>query len=322
MQQQHKSKNIFILFAFLLAASLLVSCKSSGGGNVAPQFNPRSGTEGIVLDFIEDAPPQELYEDSSVPLALKLENKGAADVQQGYLVWNVPSYLFTLEEHSETFELSGKKVDQPQGETKTFYRYAKAKALSPMQEVRTATIGATLCYDYETIFSEEICIDPQFYQSDKKKKPCEVKDITSSGQGGPVVITKVDVAMIPLDEQRLGPRFTVHLRNQGKGTVINKDDVQKACSSETSPNLFNIVYIEEAKLSKIYNLECTGLQRNEQLGRSYILLEEGKESSFICELKSGIPKDQGVFSTPLLIKLGYGYTLTKSKEITIRSRKV
>ena len=52
---------------------------------------------------------------------------------------------------------------------------------------------------------------------------------------------------------------------------------------------------------------------------SYIKLEEG-EDAIKCELKGGIPKSMGTFTTPLMVDLDYGYTFTISKNVLIRKQ--
>ena len=311
----------YLIPALIACFILLTSCGTSTN-NVAPQFNPRTGSQGIDFNFIKDAPPQEIYDGTKAPFAVTLENKGASDVLEGYITWNIPPDIFQIDHAIDSFDLYGKTVNNPQGEQKTLYQYATAKSLPTMQEVQTITIGATLCYAYETQFSMEVCIDPEIPRKTTKNKACTIQDISSSGQGAPLVINKVEVSIAPLDNDQVKPRFKIFIRNQGQGTVINKDEVQTECTSSSGATVYNVIYIEEAKLSKIYNLECSGLRKDSSTGRSYILLDPKAETSFICEVGGGISKDKGAYLSPLTLTLGYGYTETKSQQVEIRSRKV
>jgi len=313
-------KKLFLL-GMMLFLLFILGCGSGSGGRIAEQFNPRTGTEGLVFDFIDDAPPPEIFDGSAVPLAIEIENKGAAEVFEGYVSWQIPTEIFEAETALDYFELYGKTTYNPQGEIKQLYYYAEGKRLPPMQEVQTVTVGATICYNYETVLSEEVCVDTLTFPNDAFEKPCTVQDVRSSGQGAPVVITQVEVLMIPKDDVVI-PRFRIHIRNKGDGLVINKDEVQTACSAETAPNLYNVIYVEEARLSKVYNLQCSGLQRTAGLGKSYFNINQQEDTIFECEYEQGIPTEKGTFITPLVIKLGYGYTKTASKQINIRSRYV
>jgi len=312
-------KKIVAIGLCVLMLIILSGCGSQGNTRVTERFNPRTGYEGITLKFVENAPPDEIFEGYETPIGIEIENKGASDVSSGYLSWNIEKNLFSYEEKKENFDLIGKTPSNPQGDIKMIYNYAKANFLLPEQETAPSLIGATICYEYETVFSSGVCLDPM--PLDKKNKPCEVEDISTSGQGAPVSISSIETSMIQFDEDKVVPSFTIHLQNNGKGTIINKDAIEGACSSKKAEDIFNVIYLEEAKIGADKNLECIGLQSNQQ-GKEYIKLRQNEDNTIKCTFQEGIRKEEGTYTAPLMIRFSYGYAETISKTIQIKSRKV
>ena len=67
-----------ILSFLMLIMLFLTAC---GGFVPQPQdINYFEGTKGIEIEFLENGPPRELYENATFNVNLMLENKGAYDV--------------------------------------------------------------------------------------------------------------------------------------------------------------------------------------------------------------------------------------------------
>src|SRR3989344_5854035 len=69
----------------LVVLIFIVSCTVTNRDKTPTQFNPYQGTDGLVMTFLQNNPPNEVYEDSEFHLAVKLENKGADNIKEGYL---------------------------------------------------------------------------------------------------------------------------------------------------------------------------------------------------------------------------------------------
>ena len=76
---------------------------------------------------------------------------------------------------------------------------------------------ATACYEYKTLASPEVCVDPGFYELTSEQKACQVQDFgLSGGQGAPVAVTFVNVDMV-------GSKvvFEIDVANVGGGRVVS-----------------------------------------------------------------------------------------------------
>ena len=301
-------KRNFILGFFCI---FLIGC--SGQTIVENRYNPYSGSNGVELEFLEGAPHDEIFENSYVPIGVRVENEGASDAQ-GVIVFTIPRTLFDYEIEEFDIDLEGRTIYNSQGGVGVFSLPVHSRGLDIQQEIQTVTVSASTCYDYTTTFSDEVCIDTDYQQVDFTDKSCEIRDLNGGSQGAPVGVTQVDVTMIPHpDQDKVIPELRVTIRNIGSGTVLNEQAVPAHCSggSRNVENLFNVVRVERAQLSNLYPLDCEGLQ---------LRLDEREEASFSCAFPEGIEVVQGSFNTPLVIQLSYGYMETINTDITITKK--
>tara|TARA_Y100000310_G_scaffold15573_1_gene15628 strand:- start:2632 stop:3972 length:1341 start_codon:yes stop_codon:yes gene_type:complete len=73
-----------ISFAFgLLIFVVITGCGGGFGGRDTPitDVDIRTGTDGLVMEFLENAPPKNVFEDGQFPISLKLKNSGAFDIK-------------------------------------------------------------------------------------------------------------------------------------------------------------------------------------------------------------------------------------------------
>ncbi len=337
-------KNIIIIFAILLFIS---GCdRFFGKGNeYAPSITSKdiyTGEEGLYMEFFENAPPAEGFEDSVLPIGMRVYNKGAYDIKGGYLSVSLEKDYMELHEGSLksindkfdlsgehiTFDLNGKNIEHPEGEYDVVTLTARIKDLSesdPQSESHTSLISITSCYEYQTKAVETVCIDTDVYGFKKREKPCEVKKdgITLNSQGAPVAVTKIESEMLPDKDNPsiIKPRFMITVKNLGDGEVIKRDKavVRGACSSEPIGreewnNVNVMVYLSTMDDENKLDCDIT----NEQGKDDGIIILKQKEDKVRCVYEKGFDETKGVFSSPLYVILDYGYTDTISREVKIK----
>lgn len=300
-----------------------------------------TGNGGLEMEFFENAPPQEIFENSILPVGLRLYNKGAYDIKSGYLsiglendymVLNDKSLKsinekmdFSDSEHIQ-FDLKGKTIENPKGEQEVVTFTIETKDLGKIDtqsQYHKSLISITSCYEYQTKAVETVCIDTDVYGLKKREKSCEINErgITLSSQGAPVAVTKIESEMLPSKDNpsKIKPRFTITIKNLGNGEVFEKEKVKAACSSEA------IGYGEWNKVSVIAyistmdeenKLDCDVIKEGARDDGAIILKQ--KEDSIRCIYENGFDEVKGAFSSPLYILLDYGYTDTISREVNIK----
>jgi hypothetical protein len=342
-----KVKNIIIILIILL---FVYGCKG-GNKEYTPTITSKdiyTGKEGLEMEFFENAPPKEIFENSFLPIGLKLYNKGAYDIgasgvnrgtKRGYLSISLEKDYMELNEDSLKsinekvnfrgsehieFDLKGKNIEYPKGEEEVITFTANSKDLAktdPQSEYHDSLISITACYKYQTKAVETVCIDTDVYGFKKRpeERPCDVKTLTLSSQGAPVAVTKIESEMVPKKDNPsvIKPSFLITVKNIGNGEVVKENKVEDACSSRpvnyTEWNNINVkAYISD--MSEGNKLDCDMVNEDDE---GTIILKQ-KQDIIRCSYEKGFDEKKGVFSSPLYIILDYGYTDTISREVRIK----
>ena len=305
----------------------------------------RKGTDGLTMEFLKNAPPENVFEDGKFPVSIKLKNTGAFNIignkntpsiEGGLLVFGFEKAYVDIKPQQVEISIEGKSVFNPKGGEDFVNSNAEAKKIGPQSEKHPSTILATACYPYKTILDTSICIDTDVLGQRRGQKSCIAKDLSfGEGQGAPVAITKIETRMLPQDNAKVKPHFIIHVKNAGNGQVIkngiaeksnpsnlkeiNKNAIEKACSSESlSYKDFNVLNAK-ASLSGVI-LDCDPKEGMQQTAEIRI---KDKEDIVRCTYEGdaknvgGIDASLDPYTAQLKIELDYGYTFTISKDIII-----
>lgn len=201
------SKKTFLILILIITMLAIQGCGGQRG--MVPIF---VGTEGIKIEFINNAPPTNMYEHQPINIMIELWNKGAYTPQPNEeIIVNLrydPIYfdseneqgsLITTDTTGRVTNLAGKSEIWPQGQRiieplKTL----RTREILGTREMPTTNMEVTACYPYKTFLSESICLDTDIYQIESSPL-CRNKGVfTYSSQGAPIAITKLEVDIIPV----------------------------------------------------------------------------------------------------------------------------
>ncbi len=317
-------KKILIILAL---AVFLVSCNQQNPG-IVQDFH--TGTGGLEVDFMQDMPPKEVQEKTSFNIGIKLQNKGAWGINNAKIMlsgydedlfsvkmlepqvddatgYTKPPYM----KHYDA--INGRDFESPYGEIKYLYFEVNNKD-KPLHEDYNANFVLTACYGYFTEASFSVCVDP--VRSEVTKQACEVKPITSDGQGGPVAITKIEPTILFYDGQAK-EQFKISIANKEKGRVTQVKAFPKECSREypwakLSEDELNVVEVWAYLGDK--QIDCN--LDTESVDEFNLKLKERGENAVIC--KTPVEGDVAYVS-PLYIKLRYGYIIDKTKTVLVKA---
>lgn len=302
--------NMLIVMVFLLFS--LSSCSSfSNGGTTITKNDFRKGYSDIEFDFIKDTLPDEISEDSLFSIGLRVKNEGASDVQEGLLVVNYDGdYIQLFGNGQKRFSLEGKNEFNPKGEESEYFFEGKSGFLDLDSKERAVPMMASVCYLYETVLEDTLCIDKSYQtNADVGEKICDVKDERYSGQGGSVGVSEVKLSVL-VDEQTNMANlvFDIIVEHRGNGFIADYDNYRAMCSGRNSvEDDYNVVKIKEITLSE-NPLDC---------GKDEIMLQ-GDEGRIKCSLPYSIPQYQMPYQAPFKIVLEYAYSDIITDEITIK----
>lgn len=307
-------KTIIKILAVVSLIILLTGCSSSGnwvffGDDSEFEYEDyRQGVKEIEMNFLQESPPNEVFEGSDFQVGIRLRNEGGSDTKQAILkVTPLAQELVDIEKIDENpFSMQGRSNVNPKGDEIVYTLPAKAKPLSNLMsglESHEVSIIAKLCYLYESYASPTVCIDTA---GDENTKVCEVKDVTLSGQGAPVAVTNVEVSMIPT-ESGINPNFKIHVKNKGDGHVYHPNYFDSACTKgSSSDEEIDTVFISASLDDR--TLDCTPKH-----------LQLGNENHFTCTTQTPLTS-KGAYTTPLEIKLTYGYMNSIKESVEIKKR--
>lgn len=302
------------IWAVLIVVFVLTGCNNGTGPSISiTDQEIRVGTEGLVIDFIDNMPPVKVYETDTFPVGLKLYNKGAFDIKESYILLNIEQDNVGLVKDAlkRSIKLDGKSAGNPYGDSETINYLLKANELGKEVETITSNILVTTCYKYQTISTNSVCVDTDYYNLKNAVKSCSAAEITSdSGQGGPISITKIEPQMMEEDNV-LKPAFMIYIKNNGNGQVFSSDMVSSACSEQgISRESINYLGVEASFGSEGASLDC----------RPSAIKLKDNEAVIRCIYDDGIDKNKPAYSTVLRIILDYGYTQTMSKQVEIKGQ--
>ncbi len=268
------------------------------------QQNWRTGTQGIVMNFVPNTPPQEVVSSSDVLIYVEYTNKGASKAED--LTFHLTGYDdsilgFVREKSHSGGDLTGKTKFNPEGSQEYILKWLSGinmNFLSGTDSFKQSFV-VTACYGYRTEAYPQICIDPtQFDVIGPSECDYSVKDLGAS-QGAPIVVSKVEKKM-STDKIFLEIEF----QNKGGGNPYVSGD----CLRLQYDQIDKIDIIEGRVGSGNYIFNCNP---------STVRLVNNKGFT-ICETSGGfrMPNTLSEIQVPIKIKYFYRDSLPK-KEITI-----
>ncbi len=306
----------FISLFFLVSVIVFSGCAPKTGEPGTNREDYRQGTEGLYLDFIQDTITRAYEMDPDVRMVVEVRNRGAFPQydQIGQLngrIWvgGFPRDIIDLRPERDLLDeeaLEGKSTYNPDG------GYTSVIIAGPVYELPEGTpfyptkVIVTATYNYETIASAKVCVDPSPSGTKIREKVCDIESyqsISLGSQGAPVAVTSIEEE--PTYRSLL---FKIYVSDVGNGLLIDESDVGRNPNKGYDWDRLNKVRIADVTLGNRVMTEC-----KPDIG-DYLRLSDGKGYIF-CKLDtSGI---DSVYTAPLNVKLRYGYANSVSKDLEI-----
>lgn len=329
------AKPAIVMIIVIIMITMLFSGCSMFSGKNQNYLDVFTGTEGLSMNFVKGMPPDEVYAPEpgkTMPFqaGIELANKGSKDIKGGFLVlsvekdylkissWDIESEATQIGAAGERmlFSIDGRTSINPIPLTRIYTANLEALPIDKQTTHHVSAITLTSCYSYETELSKDVCINTDVYNTKPNEKVCTVGDISvSGGQGAPVEVTKIEEKMVLAGGSAV-PQFIIHVRNAGTGSVVDKGKISEACSSSSlGYENYDTIDVDEVKFSG-YSSKTGGIECS-----SNKIKMKNSEGTARCSLKQGNldTANTMTYTTPLYIKLSYGYTQSISKEVDIKN---
>src|SRR3989338_4636222 len=208
-----KQKRFIILIVLIFIIEIITGCTSRT--EFSSDFH--TGTEGLKIGFLENAPPDELdyIKGTQFLIGIGVENKGAEDITKGTIkVTSFKNYIDIKGGTECRFEkelengvecilpvLKGKSFESAEGDFSPIYLDAEVVSVDSKSLESLETIEIEVEYKYATTASIEICVNDikEVFNVDKS---CEAKSLTLDGQGGPVAVTSVKYSTFEINDKK------------------------------------------------------------------------------------------------------------------------
>ncbi|MBW2996104.1 hypothetical protein KY332_02255 [Candidatus Woesearchaeota archaeon] len=304
-------RHLVISVLIILILSLSIGCKR--GPEEADEVPEEiyKGTKGLEMEFAKNLPPNKLFDTSQLTILLDLKNKGISDLSgikcRLYISGIDKSIVQGLDDDKLcASSLEPKSILNPEGGYSTQQFSTDRIDLPSHLDSLKQTILVTACYEYTTIASPVVCIDPHLYEIGPIERACIVKNVPmAGGQGGPVAVTDVDVEMAGRDRVA----FNIKVSNVGAGTALHSGaNVFADCPNRIDPKDYNVIAYD-VEMSTGQKVKCSPEIEGDQ--RVRLVNDRG---IIYCTFK--ITGDSA-YTTPLKITLDYNYMDSISKDIEI-----
>lgn len=304
------NNKVLLLLTTLFCLTLINGCDFRSESGDEPTGNVYSGYDGINLEFMNNLPPRRIYDTASLTIVSELENLGTKDIAKEDCVLHLhgfdPSTFIGLKKTQYCGAMQGKSIEYPRGEISNVEFSTDTIELIQGVESFPQNFVLTACYDYETIATPVVCIDPQYDRIDRRDSACTLRDVSlSGGQGAPVSVSNVGVNMIGRDKVA----FEINIKNSGDGNILRSGiDLFNSCPGYLNYNDYDIVEYD-IKLRNANKIKCSP----ELEGGSRVRLNNGN-AKIICTFE--VAQDSA-YTTPLNIWLGYSYMNSESKTVEV-----
>jgi hypothetical protein len=294
-----------------LVIIFLTACTQGSVKEQNADENFRTGTQGITINFIQNAPPSKIYAGDNLAVSVELWNKGAypdTNVLEGKLALSGfdPSAINGQWDGGDVMpaDLVGKSANNPSGGYGIMTYEASNVNIPFDASPYTITLIAHACYKYQTIASPLVCIDSNPYSVVSEEKVCRIGDVSlGGGQGAPVSVTKI--------EEEVGSDtiyFRIYVRNAGGGTVIGTDAYDSCPFDLNLDDLNTIVVNVDSSFDTRPRCTPAGTATDP------VRLINGQGYIF-CSMSK--PNTGSAYQTPLNIQLEYVYSNSISKKVEI-----
>jgi hypothetical protein len=296
----------------LLALLLLASC--SGGSSTVANENYRTGSDGMWFQTAPNLPPARLYDDQTLDILVELENRGSTAIggpgDRLYLSGFDPTIITGISAYGQQIPtMQGKNQYGPGDKSYASFKGIPVSLYTRRIDKYTPKLQLTACYEYDTIATNNVCIDPDPNSIVNRQKACTAHSVGTGSQGAPVAVSSVDVQASPGVT-----RFEMVIQNVGRGNPFRAgvQYLQRCSPFDAAGLAYNeIDYVQLVDVT-VSGVSIASSCRPVDGGS--IRLVNG-QARIYCTFSQ--VQGSSAYTTPLTVTLRYGYRETQWRDVTI-----
>src|SRR3989344_7374669 len=310
-------KRFYLLLGVLLLAIVISGCSAPRGGEEPREFNFRTGSEGLVLQFPEGTPDRIFENDQQIKFTVEIQNRGAYPQfdeiggLNGFIwVGGFDKSVIDLQPEQRQLDeraLEGKSEINREGGYWAAVISGRAFNLPSGTPYYRTPMIVTATYNYETVASADICVDPEPRSPYVREKVCQITDfsnvVMSGSQGAPIAVTSIEE-----DATSTALLFRIYVSNVGGGLLINENDISFDPNRGYDWDELNQVRIADVAVGNIPMTEC-----RPGIGE-YLELRNNRGVIFCRLATAGL---DNAYRAPLNVRLAYGYASSVTRDIEV-----
>lgn len=295
-----------VMIGLAIAMMLLAGCDGKTKAGTTDPF--LGGTNGILLAFMDDAPPGEVFDGGDFPFSIVVTLKNDGE-------WEVPAEKGTLsisginpaefgvtdaglvKKIPESLEASSKDAEgNVIPGTVLLVEFPEMVYAGTLVGNRIFPVRANLCYEYGTRATSSLCVRANLRDTSDSPVCTVNEDKTVYSSGAPVVITTFQEAVSGASSVRF--TFTISHKNNG-----NIYKLGSGCDGSVYANRNKIHVTVDSGLE---GLKCSGLSGGDDTSGYVTLSTEDRAGERVITCTQTIDS-QTDFDQPVNIELTYDY---------------
>jgi len=238
-------KKLFYIILVLLIVIFIMGCDTSDSSTTKTGKVYIGGEDGLSVEFDEDAPPDEVMDNSeeTFPIRLKVKNDGEYTIPKGGIISSLSGISkddFDLSSLHATSDFTLRREELTTGAEgdENILDFDDAKFVNDLAADFETTIFADVCYKYKTRAATSICLKKDTVQTMKRRDACDIRnDVTDyENSGAPLQVTSIK--QYPGGSNRV--TFTFVIENKGDGDCYVSNQFSDKCLLDDESKLTEI----------------------------------------------------------------------------------
>lgn len=292
---------VYLILLITAVLFISVGCAQDSGRR---DIDFRTGSQAMELRFLQPG-PEDFFEGDTLTVLVEYFNRGTADIVNGeFFVSGYDLQYMRLSLDPKLINIEGKNEFDPRGDHSRILTIRSTPLRMPQNtETFPQTVKLTACYQYSTLTTAEICVDPDPLGRRVTRSVCTMSPVNPGARGAPVVITRVEPIV-----SRNDFRLVIEFANQGNGIVYDRTISNEKCFADLDRYQdMNIVDVTRVDFSG-RSLSCEP--------RNPVRMVDGR-GRIVCECTNCIHEYMDAYKTQVSIEFNYGYRNEAIKQIRV-----
>jgi len=309
----------YILIPVLILALVTTGCETTDDETPRKLTDYVGGVSGVALVFEEDAPPEEIFDNSEDDffIAINLENEGEYTIKSGKIIASLSGInqndfgVSSLHKKSN-FDLERRYEDRDGG--RDTIDFGSSKYRLDLSSDFSTNIIADVCYEYRTVAATSLCLKKDTRQH-RTADACLINNENLVFENSAAPIQVSDVKESSSGANRVKLYFTIE--NKKDGSFYKPGAFTNKCIPDNAKKEKDYVHVTIKDPAGRLRFDCSALGGGSS---GYVKLFDDKKQ-ITCTLNTA-GLQETAYEQLVDINVDYFYRGAVSKEVTVKNAEV